>query len=237
MRCALIHGFAGSPAAWDDVVAAWELPEPPLAIALPGHEGGGSVRSSWDDNLDVVAKAIAGCDVAVGYSLGARVALGLVVSGRVPRAVLIGLNPGVADADREERRGADRAWARLARTQGNEEFFAAWEAQPLFASQVRVSAGRRATRRERRRALDPEQLAQSLEHMGLAAMPDYWSAIPAHRDRIALLAGAEDAKYVAIAQGLPAAFFETIPDSGHDPTLEQPAALARAIGRAVMALR
>ena len=232
MRCALIHGFAGSRAAWDDVIAAWQLPEPPLAIALPGHEGGGSVRSTWDDNLDVVAKAIAGCDVAVGYSLGARVALGLVVSGRVPRAVLIGVNPGVADADREERRAADHAWANRAR-QGIEAFIAAWEAQPLFATQARAPAGRRAARREHRRELDPEQVARSLEVMGLAAMPDYWSAMPAHRDRIALLAGADDAKYVAISQALPAAFFETIPDSGHDPTLEQPVALAGAIARAI----
>ena len=73
--------------------------------------------------------------------------------------------------------------------------------------------------------------------MGLAAMPDYWSAVPAHRDRIALLAGADDTKYVAISQALPAAFFETIPDSGHDPTLEQPVLLAQAIARAVRALR
>jgi len=58
-----------------------------------------------------------------------------------------------------------------------------------------------------------------------------------HRDRIALIAGADDAKYVAIAAGLPSASFETIPDSGHDPTLEQPAVLAAAIARAVQRLR
>ena len=25
MRCALLHGFAGTPAAWDDVIDAWQL--------------------------------------------------------------------------------------------------------------------------------------------------------------------------------------------------------------------
>ena len=45
-------------------------------------------------------------------------------------------------------------------------------------------------RHARRKRLDPEQLAQSLEQMGLGAMPDYWSAVPAHRDRIALISGA-----------------------------------------------
>ncbi len=236
MRCALLHGFAGGPAAWDDVRAAWALPDEPHAIALPGH-GGGPVLATWDDNLAAVADAIAGCDAVVGYSLGARVALGLVVTGKCPRAVLIGVNPGISDDERASRREFDAAWARLLRTRGMEAFASAWEAQPLFATQSRAPASRRASRREHRLALDPEQLAQSLEVMGLAAMPDYWSKLPVYRDRLALLAGADDAKYVAISQALPAVSFETIEGSGHDPTLEQPAALAQAIGRAVAALR
>lgn len=236
MRCALIHGFAGSPEAWDDVVAAWALPEPPRVIALPGH-GGGPVLPTWDENLTAIARECVGCEVVVGYSFGARVALGLVVRGHVPRGVLIGVNPGIADDERANRREFDAAWARLLRTNGVGAFVEAWEGQALFATQTRAPASRRAARREHRLALDAEQLARSLEVMGLAAMPDYWSAIPAHRDRLALLAGADDAKYVAISQGLPAASFEMIPESGHDPTLEQPELLAQAIARAVDKLR
>jgi 2-succinyl-6-hydroxy-2,4-cyclohexadiene-1-carboxylate synthase len=232
MKCALIHGFCGHPDNWDDVIAAWPLRSAPRAITLPGH-GEEPVRATWDDNLDAIAQAIAGCDVAVGYSLGARVALGLVATGRCGRGVLIGVNPGINDADRSGRRAYDAAWTRVLRTEGLGSFLDAWQAQPLFATQVRASAKRIAQRRARRLALDPEQLARSLEVMGLAEMPAYWSAVPAHRDRLALLAGADDAKYVAIARALPAASFEMIVGSGHDPTLEQPAALAAAIGRAV----
>lgn len=235
MRCALIHGFAGDPAAWDDVIAAWQLPEPPLAIALPGH-GGGPVLPTWDDNLAAIGVAIAGCDVVVGYSLGARVGLGLVASGRCTHAVLIGVNPGIGEHERNERRQFDAAWARILRSEGLEAFVDAWVAQPLFASQQRAPADRRERRRAHRLAHDPEQLARSLEAMGMGAMPDYWSTVPAHRDRIALLAGADDAKYVAIAQRLVANSFELIPNSGHDPTLEQPVALAGAIARAVRLL-
>lgn len=235
MRCALLHGFAGSPAAWDDVVGAWALPEPPLAIALPGH-GGGPVRDTWDDNLAAIGEAIAGCEVAVGYSLGARIALGLVATGRCARGVLIGVNPGIGDDERAARREFDASWARLLRTRGIEAFADKWEAQPLFASQARVPASLRAGRREHRLALDPEQLARSLELMGLAAMPDYASAVPLHRDRLALLVGADDAKYVAISRTLRAAAFETIEGSGHDPTLEQPQRLAVAIARCVRVL-
>ena len=236
MRCALLHGFAGDPAAWGEVIDAWALAEPPRAVALPGH-GAEPVLDTWEDNLAAVSRAIEGCEVVVGYSLGARVALGLVASGRIGHGVLIGVNPGIGDHEREQRRGFDAAWVRLLRSEGIAAFHDAWIAQPLFATQARVPVEKLAERRARRMRLDPEQLARSLEVMGLANMPDYWSAIPAHRDRIALIAGADDPKYVAISAGLPAASFETIPNSGHDPTLEQPGELAAAIARAVERLR
>src|SRR4051812_2146210 len=121
MRCALLHGFAGTPAAWDDVIDAWQLPDEPLAIALPGH-GGGLVQATWEQNLDTVARAVKGFDAVVGYSLGARVALGLVSSGLVAHGVLIGVNPGVTDADRDARRQFDSAWARMLRTEGMAAF-------------------------------------------------------------------------------------------------------------------
>ncbi|HEY5923698.1 MAG TPA: alpha/beta fold hydrolase [Kofleriaceae bacterium] len=236
MRCALLHGFAGDPAAWDEVIDAWVLPDPPIAVALPGH-GPDPVLDTWEANLETVANAIAGADVVVGYSLGARVALGLVAHSRCTHGVLIGVNPGISEHEREPRRGFDAAWTRLLRSEGIAAFHDAWMKQPLFASQARVSIERLAERRARRMMLDTEQLARSLEVMGLANMPDYWSAIPAHRDRIALIAGADDPKYVAISAGLPAASFETIPNCGHDPTLEQPVELASAIARAVACLR
>jgi len=236
VKAALIHGFGGDPHAWDDVVAAWQLPDAPRAIALPGH-GGGPVLDTWDTNLDAVAAAITGCDCVIGYSLGARVALGLVVSGRCAHGVLIGVNPGIPDDMRADRAQVDAAWARLLRSEGVAAFDDAWTKQALFATQQRVPEAKRAARRARRLQHDPEQLARSLEVMGLAAMPDYWSQVAPHRDRIALIAGADDAKYVAIAAGLPCASFETIADSGHDPTLEQPEALAAAIARGVAALR
>jgi pimeloyl-ACP methyl ester carboxylesterase len=223
VRCVLLHGFAGDPAVWDDVAIAGDR------IALPGHPGGGPLAAGWAGNLAAIAARIGRCDVAIGYSLGARVALGLVAGGHAPRGILISVNPGIADAERGARRASDAAWAQLARDRGIEAFLAAWEAQPLFATQPRAPAERRAARRARRRALDPAQLARSLETMGLAEMPDYRGAID---DRFALIAGADDARYAAIARALPAPL-ELVAGSGHDPLLEQPAALAAAIARAL----
>jgi len=227
MRIAYLHGFAGTPVVWDPVRASGAVPRGD-ALALPGH-GGGPVRATWDANLDAVATAIGDADVVVGYSLGARVALGLVASGRAPRAVLVSVNPGIDDHARAARRVTDAGWIAMLRERGLDAFLAAWEAQPLFATQARVPAEVRAARRAWRATLDPEQLARSLEVMGLAEMPDYRSAIDAAR--FALIAGADDAKYVAIARALGAPL-DVIAGSGHDPTLEQPAALAAAIARA-----
>jgi 2-succinyl-6-hydroxy-2,4-cyclohexadiene-1-carboxylate synthase len=241
VRCVLLHGFAGDPTSWDGVPIDGER------IALPGHLGGGPVERDWAANLAAIAARIGRCDAVVGYSLGARVALGLVIGGCAPRAVLISGNPGIADAERAARRAGDAAWATLARERGIAAFIDAWQAQPLFATQARAPAERVAARRARRLALDPEQLARSLETMGLAEMPDYRAAFArsgsagprsnAQRcgvidDRFALIAGADDAKYVAIARALPAPV-ELVAGSGHDPLLEQPVALAGAIARAL----
>ena len=93
-----------------------------------------------------------------------------------------------------------------------------------------------AKRRGHRLALDAEHLARSLETMGLAEMPDYRPQLPALRERIALIAGADDTKYVDIARALPCASMQIVIGSGHDPTLEQPERLAAAIATAVSRL-
>ena len=216
MRAVYVHGFLGDPTVWNQEDA----------IALPGH-GGGPVWPTWRDNLSAIAAAIGECDVVVGYSLGARVALGLVAERYVPRAVLISVNPGIDDHERAARRASDAAWATRARADFP-AFLDAWEAQPLFATARARAPEERARRRARRLRHDPDQIARSLEVMGLAEMPDYRTAItPA---RTALIVGAEDAKYVAIARSC-AAPREEIAACGHDPTLEQPAALEVALAR------
>jgi 2-succinyl-6-hydroxy-2,4-cyclohexadiene-1-carboxylate synthase len=222
-RIALLHGFAGDPRSWDDVIAAWPGSEELVAIALPGH--GVPMRATWDDNLAVVASALGDVDRVIGYSLGARVALGLIATNRIAHAILVGVNPGLDEAEREARRASDTCWIRMLRERGIAAFVDAWQAQPLFATQARVPAERLATRRARRLALDPEQLARSLEVMGLAEMPDYRRT---SLERVSLIAGAEDARFVAIARSL-AAPLDLIADCGHDPALEQPRALAQAI--------
>jgi 2-succinyl-6-hydroxy-2,4-cyclohexadiene-1-carboxylate synthase len=204
-----LHGFLGSPDVWGEVPGI-RLAQPPIA-------------ASWREHLAVIAEQLGPVEAVVGYSLGARLALGLVAEGYAPRAVLISVNPGIADAERPARRAADAAWAARFRAEPLADVLDAWEAQPLFAGRSR------ADRRAQRLALDPEQCARSLDVLGLAEMPDYRGEVD---DRVRLIAGADDTKFVAIARALPAPL-ELIAGSGHDPTLDQPAALRAAIDRAL----
>src|SRR5205085_6736792 len=90
VRLALIHGFAQTPASWREVQAAL----PPSIDARPIEV---TVGDSWDDTIDQLARVIGPDAIAVGYSLGARLALGLLARDLVPAAILISVHPGLED--------------------------------------------------------------------------------------------------------------------------------------------
>lgn len=237
---ALLHGFAHTAASWAEVRAA--LRTPAGDCPLPGHDPRWPVAAGWDATIAALAARVPADAIAVGYSLGARLALGLLAADRVRAAILIGVNPGLADpAERAARVVADAAWAARLRAEGTAAFLDAWEAQPIFATAARAPAVVRERRRAARAALDPAGLADAMTALGLGAMPDLADALLARADRARLIVGADDAKFTAIAAALaaraPALGPTVIAASGHDPTLEQPAALAAAIDALTAALR
>ncbi|HVV84093.1 MAG TPA: alpha/beta fold hydrolase [Kofleriaceae bacterium] len=239
----LLHGFAQPPAAWSDVVAYLD-DDVRLEVELcptPGHDPAVPVGAGWEATIDALAARLPRDAVAVGYSFGARLALGLLARDAVAGVVLISVNPGLGDASaRAARIDEDRTWAARLREVGVEAFLDEWEAQPLFLTQVRCPPERRQRRRALRRSLEAEPLADAMERLGLGAMPDLREALCARAARAHLVVGADDAKFRAIAAGLreqcPELAVEVIEESGHDPTIEAPEALALAIGRAVARL-
>lgn len=237
----LLHGFAGAPASWEPVLQALPAPRAAVAVALPGHHPSSLVAPGFEANVDAVARALevaglAGCELA-GYSLGGRVALGLAV--RHPhlaaRLTVIGAHPGLErDQDRQQRVAQDRAWITLLRERGLAAFVAAWEQQPLFATQARLGAEVLAGQQRVRAGHDAAALALSLEHMGLGVMPAYGPHLGALAMPVTWIAGALDEKFAALARaavdrlaqaGRPARL-ALVPGSGHNVLLEQPAALA-----------
>jgi 2-succinyl-6-hydroxy-2,4-cyclohexadiene-1-carboxylate synthase len=241
MDVCLLHGFAQTPSAWDDVRVALG-PLASEAVPTPGHDPSLPVRAGWDEAIADLAARLPSGAVVVGYSFGARLALGLLAIDAVRAAVLIGVNPGLRDdVARAARRADDGRWADRLRALGTPAFLDAWEAQPLFATQARAPDERRARRRQARQALAAAPLATALEVLGLGAMPDLEPALVARAPRAHLIVGGDDARFVALAAGLrarsPDLLGDVIAGSGHDPTLEAPDALATVLAGAIARFR
>lgn len=242
----LLHGFTGAPASWARVRRHLDPARPVLAPALPGHDGtaGGELLTDFALEVDRLAERVRtwiADDAAsrqaptlAGYSLGGRVALGLVIRHPVlfRSAVLIGSHPGLSEhAERETRREQDEAWARLLETEGLSTFVAAWERLPLFATQVRLSAGTVAEQRRIRGAHDPRGLARALRVLGLGVMPDYRPQLAAIQRPVRLVVGESDEKFrglaAEMARRIPGSEVRVVPESGHNVVLERPEDVAR----------
>ena len=234
----LLHGFTGAPRSWSDVLTRMQPDPPPLIPTLLGHDrrGGPVDARSFEgevSRLFSIASSLQRPRLLCGYSMGARVALGLLAHRPqfFDAAVLIGVQSGLSDeAARTERREVDAMRARSVREEGVAAFVAAWEALPLFASQSAVSAEVLDEQRSVRLAHDAEGLARSLEVLGLAQMPDYSEMMGTLDVPITLLAGALDAKFSGIAHTLAEGHAhidaQIVDGVGHNLLLEAPAAVA-----------
>jgi 2-succinyl-6-hydroxy-2,4-cyclohexadiene-1-carboxylate synthase len=225
----LLHGFTGSPESF------WGVRErlSSRAMSCPallGHGEPGPEVDGFEAEVARLARLLPEEPVAlVGYSLGARLALGIAVRypNRVQSAVLISVNPGLrSGAEREARREQDRRWIELLETRGLEAFVSEWERQPLFASQTELPERVRQRRQVERRRHDPHELARSLRLTGLAEMPDYWPDLPRLTAAVTLIAGERDEKFrrlaSAAAELLPRARVTIAPGASHDVLLERP---------------
>ncbi|MFO1196408.1 MAG: alpha/beta fold hydrolase [Burkholderiaceae bacterium] len=237
-RWVLLHGFTGGPDAWRDVLVA--LPGRALCPALGGHAPGVPAARDFVGEVDRLAEVVAAAGLAgahlAGYSLGARVALGLLV--RHPRlfgaATLIGGHPGLDEDDpqRRERADADERWARLAE-RSLPEFLERWRAQPIFDSQRALSAARRDSQDRLRAEHDGAALAAAMRALSLATMPDWKPSLASIGVPVHLVAGELDAKFVALAArvsaGLRNARTTIVPGVGHNVLLEHPRAVIAAL--------
>jgi len=239
----LLHGFTGSPASFHSVTAGLPSWVAVFAPSLVGH--GDQVHaevSGFDDEVDRIAALLSDTMPwhLAGYSLGGRIALGLLA--RHPNlfssAILIGAQPGLpTESARTERRAADDRWCNLLRERPLSEFVSAWEDQPLFHSQRTLSGEVLSRQRAERLAQDPGGLVRSLTLTGLGAMPAYWEALPEIQVPTVLIAGSNDEKFTAIAREMaakmPNARLEIVPESGHNVVLERPDAVRALLERAV----
>lgn len=236
----LLHGFTQTPSAWDDVRADLEARGVRcVAPWLPGHGPGATDPGTWDDALDALDDAVArevpaarGSDVAcawVGYSMGARLALGLALR-RPARVASLALLSGTAGieggAARAARCAEDEALAARIAAIGVSAFVDEWLARPMFAGLD--AAGARAS--DRRAAHGTTGLAAALRRLGAGAQPDLWPRLGELGVPTLVVAGARDDKFVAIARrmaaAVPSARLEVLDGLGHAVAVEAPRLVA-----------
>jgi 2-succinyl-6-hydroxy-2,4-cyclohexadiene-1-carboxylate synthase len=239
----LIHGFAGSPLSWTRLVELAGFEPPPLLPTLAGHGRTWRRRqvASFESELERLTSEIERTErprLVCGYSMGARVALGLLAHrpSLFDAAVLVGVHPGFdGESEREARREIDSARSRLLRNQGLAAFVDAWEALPMFSSQRALPARTLVEQRAIRLDHEAEGLARALELLGLAEMADYRASIHSAEMPITLVTGALDLKFSELAETLRATSsgiaVERIAGVGHNVVLEAPAALAEILKR------
>jgi 2-succinyl-6-hydroxy-2,4-cyclohexadiene-1-carboxylate synthase len=242
-RYVLLHGFTGAPSSFEGVLRALPACGVALLPTLAGHGGPRSCEaSSFDGEVDRLAALMRASRVApahvCGYSLGARVALGLALrhAELVETLTLIGVHPGLeSPAERRDRLESDARWISLLETRGIATFADAWAAQPLFETHARLPPELRNAEGRRRLNHDAGGLAHALRVLGLAAMPNYRPELGAVRAPLELLAGKLDEKFVRIAEGVLGKFasarLSVVADAGHNLLLERPRAVAEALER------
>jgi 2-succinyl-6-hydroxy-2,4-cyclohexadiene-1-carboxylate synthase len=210
-------------------------------VRLPGHGLTPWVPPARDFDAVVDAMVAAlppGCRGLVGYSLGARVALGMLARhpSRFTAAVLVGVDPGLPEGPAKAvRRAQDEAHARVLETEGVEAFVRAWEALPLWETQRALPEAVRLRRRAERLGHTPRGLAWSLRVLGLGAMPDRRAYLRAAGVPVTLVTGARDEKFTRLAREYTRGIVThtMVQDAGHDVALEAPEALAAIVREAL----
>lgn len=245
----LLHGFTGAPASYDATLRHLRTYHRDRVVApsLVGH-GPRWTRPTVDPNVGTCFEAevealfrtlvAAGLSAQVpatlvGYSLGARLALGLLLShpDHFGRAVLIGVNPGLATVEaRNARRAEDFARAERLEREGLDAFLVDWQSLPLFETQLALPGSVLQAQAESRRMHTAAGLAYSLRRAGLAEMPDYTPRLASLTSPVHLVVGELDHKFRQLADHmyplLPRAELAVIPGVGHNVPLEAPSALA-----------
>jgi len=240
-----LHGFTGTGRDFAPLAASLRRQAMTVMPDLLGH--GQSDAPAEPDRYrleqavrDVLAVANGlglGSFDLLGYSMGGRIAMRVALAApeRVHRLVLESASPGIRDPEeRRRRQAADEDLARSIERDGLPAFVERWLGQDLFRSLRQLPARRYEALRQEKLGQRPEGLAASLRGGGAGVDPDVWSALGAIRQRVLLIGGMEDQKYLGILQqmadALPDARLVRVPRVGHTVHLERPRLFADYVG-------
>ncbi|OZC01674.1 alpha/beta fold hydrolase [Rubricoccus marinus] len=225
-----LHGFMGRGADWDPIAADLGPAAHILAPDLAGHGTQEAASgATLDREADRLAAMLDAPAILAGYSMGGRLALHLALKhpDLVRALVLVSASPGLRSPEaREARRDVDaeRA-AEIARDYP--AFLNRWYRLPLWGELGEDLRQRLVLDRLGHNA--PLALARSLRHMGTGEMAPLWDGLSRIRVPAWAVAGADDAKYVALADEMAREGpfrVRLVPGAGHALLAQAPHAIA-----------
>jgi 2-succinyl-6-hydroxy-2,4-cyclohexadiene-1-carboxylate synthase len=220
----MVHGFTQTRRCWGPEAAALAADHEVIRVDAPGHGRSADIVADLRTGGRLIADQ-GGEATYLGYSMGARFCLHIAFTNPelVRGLVLLSGTAGIEDdAERSARRQQDRRTAARLEHEGLEAFLDDWLAQPLFAH-LPAERAFRAERMENTVA----GLMSSLEHAGTGSQAPSWHELARLEMPVLVLAGAEDAKFAALAERMAAtiggnATLAVIEGAGHTAHLEQP---------------
>jgi 2-succinyl-6-hydroxy-2,4-cyclohexadiene-1-carboxylate synthase len=220
----LVHGFTQTRRCWGPEAAALAADHEVIRVDAPGHGRSAAVMAGLRTGGRLIADQ-GGEATYLGYSMGARFCLHVALTNPelVRGLVLLSGTAGIEDdAERAARREQDLRTAVRIEQEGLEAFLDGWLAQPLFAH----LPAERAFRTERLENT-VEGLMSSLKQAGTGVQDPSWPKLSRLEMPVLVLAGADDAKFVALAERMATAIgdnatLSVIPGAGHAAHLEHP---------------
>jgi len=233
-RIVFLHGFLGSGSDWLPITRDLQSDYCCVMVDLPGHgsanllESAMSAENFFVATLDALAdllreSVLPPCSL-VGYSMGGRIALALLL--RHPdlfsKAIIISASPGLkTEKERIARQEHDEKVAhKIERNFAG--FIEAWYDQPLFSTLKHHPIFKEV---ERERTInDPANLALALRLLGTGLQPSFWDDLAQNSVPISFFVGEKDERYVEIGHQMvkltPASDLEIFPLCGHTLHLE-----------------
>lgn len=237
------HGFTGTSKTFIPVFKK-ESNRNILAIDLIGHGQTDSYVHPYRYQMDCLCQDIAVLTEQLGiitfsllgYSMGARVALGFtcLFPQKIQQLLLESGSPGLkSKAERMMRKRSDEHLAGFIMSHSIEDFVDKWEQLSLFDSQRYVSPKIQETLRQERLSQRAFGLACSLWFMGTGVQPEFWQKLDKIKAPVLLIVGELDPKFQRIAQRMQAKkldlSIETVKNAGHCVHLEKPEIFEEAV--------
>ena len=218
-----LGGFLGRPDDWDGVLdSCWERLD--WMRDLPSAES-----EYWLGDLARRVGSATDADVLLGYSMGGRIALHILIQNpdRWRAAIIVSASPGPKPGEDPARASRDEAWAERFRSEPWESVLADWNAQSVFAH----DPPDRLSRTED--LYDRAQLAEVLTHCSVARQADLRDALRQLTVPVLWVAGERDTKYSALAAECAALNSQfslaIVPEAGHRAPWGNPTAFTSAI--------